>query len=441
LLDEPQIKQAVIDIIISVIFAGGSSAEDAKEVELMLAKLELPATIELLSQLDIWICDTGASCHSTYSPVGAINIRNSGISTVGHIGQAVTTTKTIDIPSRFVSPDGTCSMSGTLTEVGLNPKMNYNLMSLSGMLMKGWRITKGDSTGITIADRRGNVIDFDIVIKTARGAVFAVRFIHNSELNAASTEEGVKMTIDRAHALLGYGDEQSTRESARALGWVITRGSLKPCVHCAKAKAKQKNTAKVSVSENKAKKPGERLHVDLSTISVPKPDGTLHRINQNVWRIAVDECTGKKWGGFHTTKIGMVEPMCELLNQLKARNIPVLTIRLDSAGENFALEKRCKSAAWASLQPLTFEFTSRNTPQHNSKAETAFPTIANRAKAAINAAWIPYDQRANISIEALMYTLQLDGLRLVEVNGVKKTRDEHVFGSNPKWVNYLRSGC
>lgn len=53
MLDEPQIKQAVIDIIISVIVAGGSSAEDAKEVELMLAKLKLPATIELLSQLDI----------------------------------------------------------------------------------------------------------------------------------------------------------------------------------------------------------------------------------------------------------------------------------------------------------------------------------------------------------------------------------------------------
>jgi hypothetical protein len=43
--------------------------------------------------------------------------------------------------------------------------------------MKGWRITKGDSTGITIADRQGNFIDFDIVVKTAQGAVFAVRFI------------------------------------------------------------------------------------------------------------------------------------------------------------------------------------------------------------------------------------------------------------------------
>lgn len=106
----------------------------------MLAKLELPATIELLSQLGIWICDTGASCHSTYSPVGATNIRNSGISTVGHVGQAVATTKTIDIPGRFVSRDGTRSMDGVLTEVGLNPKMNYNLMSLSRTLMKGWRI-------------------------------------------------------------------------------------------------------------------------------------------------------------------------------------------------------------------------------------------------------------------------------------------------------------
>jgi hypothetical protein len=78
------------------------------------------------------------------------------------------------------------------------------------------------------------------------------------------------MSINKAHALLGHCNEDATRKVARGLGWTITRGSLKPCAHCAIAKAKQKNTVKVSVSEDKAKKPGERVFLDITTISVPR---------------------------------------------------------------------------------------------------------------------------------------------------------------------------
>ena len=83
------------------------------------------------------------------------------------------------------------------------------------------------------------MIKFDIVIPTAKGAIIACRFIRDSNINATSTETGVRMGIEKAHRLLGHGDENSTRLTAKKLGWVITPGKLKPCEHCAKAKAKE----------------------------------------------------------------------------------------------------------------------------------------------------------------------------------------------------------
>jgi hypothetical protein len=305
--------------------------------------------------------------------------------------------------------------------------------------MNGWTMT-GNSKGMSITNQVGNVINFDIVVKTRQGAVFAARFVRDAEINAASTAEGISMNINKAHALLGHCNEDTTRQVARGLGWTITRGSLKPCAHCAIAKAKQKNTVKVSVSEDKAKKPGERLFLDITTISVPRADGTLFRINRKYFRGAVDQATGKKWGGYSTSKNGMVEPMCEFLHQMKANGVPILCIRCDPAGENHKLEKRCKSADWAaSLQPIKFEFTSRDTPQHNSLVELMFPNIVNKAKAAMLACFVPLEMKANICIEAIKHVIALDGLHIVELNGEKKTRDQHVFGQNPKWVTHMRT--
>jgi hypothetical protein len=52
---------------------------------------------------------------------------------------------------------------------------------------------------------------------------------------------------------------------------------------------------------------------------------------------------------------------------------------LDPAGKNQKLAKHAGSSDWAMLQLIDFEFTSRNTPQHNSLAESAFLYLARKA--------------------------------------------------------------
>ena len=72
----------------------------------------------------------------------------------------------------------------------------------------------------------------------------------------------------------------------------------------------------------------------------------------------------------------MVEPTCELFHQLKSRGIASKIVQLDPDGENIKLEKRVQTVHCQSLQPIEFEYTSRDTLQHNGLAELAFPYLA-----------------------------------------------------------------
>ena len=54
-------------------------------------------------------------------------------------------------------------MKATLPEVNFNTSQNFNLMSLTRLLTRGWKIERGNDTGIYVK-KDGNKINFDIVI-------------------------------------------------------------------------------------------------------------------------------------------------------------------------------------------------------------------------------------------------------------------------------------
>ena len=110
---------------------------------------------------------------------------------------------------------------------------------------------------------------------------------------------------------------------------------------------------------------------------------------------------------------------------------------MDSAEENVKLEIRSKSADWKLA--TEYEFTSRDTPQHNNLAELASPYLAGRARAMMGAAHMPDESRGKVSLEVLKSATMLDGLRLVTVDSKQKTRDKHIHGNNPRWATNLRT--
>ena len=57
-----------------------------------------------------------------------------------------------------MTKDGTLGTKATLTEVNFNKTHNFNLISLTRLLMRGWHIKTGDKTGIYISDGDGNKV-------------------------------------------------------------------------------------------------------------------------------------------------------------------------------------------------------------------------------------------------------------------------------------------
>ena len=145
------------------------------------------------------------------------------------------------------------------------------------------------------------------------------------------------MNIQKVHRLLGHGNEDSTRQTAKQLNWIITRGKLKPCEHCAKAKAKHKNVCKESMAK-KAEEPGGRIYLDLSKVTVSRDDDSHFELNKKWWKTMVDEATGKKWCDFTETKNGMVERSCEFFHKMKQRGMTIKIVQLDPAGKNHKLK-------------------------------------------------------------------------------------------------------
>ena len=110
-----------------------------------------------------------------------------------------------------------------------------------------------------------------MLIRTARGVPFACGFLWDADIAAACTDAGIKMNIMTCHGLLGHRNKKATRQTAKELGWVLSCGKIKPCKHCAKSKAKQKNVCNKSTVP-KIKEQGRQLHLNLSKATVSGDD-------------------------------------------------------------------------------------------------------------------------------------------------------------------------
>jgi hypothetical protein len=164
---------------------------------------------------------------------------------LGHAGSAMKSNPFSNIPGVFVNKSREPGLQAVLKDCSCSAKHNFNLLSMSRLLHKqGWKIMRGDETLICIENGKGDVIDFDIVVPTEKGAIHASRFVHTLEVARTSTDNVVRLNINIVHCLLGHWNEDSMQKTAREFGWVLAHGTLMQCKHCARSKAKQKNVCK-----------------------------------------------------------------------------------------------------------------------------------------------------------------------------------------------------
>jgi hypothetical protein len=181
----------------------------------------------------------------------------------------------------------------------------------------------------------------------------------------AESEKGlksaIKMNIERAHAILGHSNEDTTQKKAVALNMQLTMGSLKTCEPCTVAKARQMNVNSGS-KESKAEKFNGRVYHDIAIVKESNDDKKLGR--KSVWHVIAEETVNFKMSKFFVSKSEMSNYMCEVMESEKVQGHPIAIIRQDNAGENKKLVTQANSKDWK--HETIFENTACKTPQQNS---------------------------------------------------------------------------
>jgi Zinc knuckle len=304
------------------------SGDDCNGYELMMCQLTFAQHKDLLHDPNIWLGDSGASSHSTAYQHGMVNMTDASSSDGIVVGNnQVNAVEAIgDIPGVFYNKFGEASVSATLTDVSYSRDNAFNLLSIPQLLMKGWTLSgKGDIVTVTSPD--GIEINFDIIIPTKRGWVYATYFKRVNEL-AAVRADGTKtvvppqkLSINEAHAKFGHCSEALARRTAKALGVQLKDGPFKPCVACGMGKAKQCNVPKSVESSNPAV--GERIHADISTIR--KKVDSKYYVRPH-WFMMVDAASGIMFSSFWKAKNDFVETACQVLHRWIERGIVIKKI-------------------------------------------------------------------------------------------------------------------
>ena len=322
--------------------------------------------------------------------------------------------------------------------MGDKVQKNWNELRVhpsSEMTDSGWKMS-GDDTGIYL-EKGDIIIHFDIPITTPEGRIWAIKFKRtgtNSEFTLAANPAGVTMSIEQAHQYCGHNSMQETRRTAEHLGWKV-KGCWRygrRCESCAVGKAKKTN-----LGPGESKLPatiGELWGID--GMKLKRPVGATVPFPSNCcMNMAVDHKTGAAFLGWYSTKKDFIKPFCSKLNHWEATTgLQVKRIRCDDAGENKSFQKEILGH-WK--KPIKFEFTAK-TPQRNSRVETKIFHICNKTRAAMEAANIPDKYRYLIFPLFSKWCCQTDMLTVIEVDGVSKTRHEHLTGSLPGWIGHLQ---
>ena len=195
-------------------------------------------------------------------------------------------------------------------------------------MMGGWTMqggqTKQGELFIALTHEDHKPIIFDRVLKAGNSVMLAAKLvIKNPEEVNAAIENG-KQSKEYFHRVTGHAGHHLMDATAKYYKVDLT-AKVNICLSCSLVKIRQKNIPKKN--EDKTKKPGERMYLDIS--SMRKPSMML-----------VDEATKYKKSFFLKKKNEQVEPNFDWIKALKARHkIRVKIIRCDNAGENKVLER------------------------------------------------------------------------------------------------------
>lgn len=201
--------------------------------------------------------------------------------------------------------------------------------------------------------------------------------------------------INRFHRVFGHASVTAMEATAEHFGWKLT-GKFEACEDCQMSNAQQKKVAKTT--ESSSSEPGERIFVDMSSVSEHTSLG-----GSKVWLCAVDDATGCTWNQLMKRKSEAPKMVTKILTRLIDKGYKPKYVRLDDAGELKKLARLCEESTNKGLRDISFEFIAPKTPQRNGKVERKIAVMARRLRATLNAAKLTKDLRRLLWGEAIMY--------------------------------------
>jgi hypothetical protein len=221
-------------------------------------------------------------------------------------------------------------------DVKFVPELWVHLFSISKALKHGFNLGNED---VVMKLMKGNAtLYFDRILKTKNGFVLGIKLLPILGNSIATTVVEAnkfkpKISINNLHKIVDRCGKVPTRLTGKGLGYDVV-GDYKTCEACSFAKARQKNINKDWKGSSIT--PGERLYVDISSIKGESYGGLKS------WALVVDDYSSYCWSYFLNRKSDLKNTLIELLDELKNLQKTVNFLRLDDAGENFALEKARK---------------------------------------------------------------------------------------------------
>jgi hypothetical protein len=207
------------------------------------------------------------------------------------------------------------------------------------------------------------------------------------------------MDINRMHRVFNHASEDVLRATAKERGWKIT-GTFETCRECKEANAQQKGVSKTTATKSDI--PGERLFIDITSVKHKSLGG------KQFWLVIVDDATSFTWSYFLVKKSDTTQAMLSFLNMIYSVGVTVKYIRCDNAGENLSLHKELKNHD--KFKDIKFEFTPRDSPQYNGKAERKIGILTGRVRSLLTAAGLTEALRQRLWAEAAMFATDMENL-------------------------------
>ena len=276
------------------------------------------------------ICDSGASCHMSYSSTGMINYREADATMRTASGKGYPIEGYGDLPLTFRSSSGEVPL--LLCNVAHVPSVSYHLLSLRVAADNGHTYT-GNKNGVTVKFKTGETIFFPSVGRLNFLYAYRPGALDDENANAVfgpgreSSNRGTPGGINAFHAAHAHAHEGALRKTAKQMS-VTLKGELHECKGCSMAKGIRMSVP--SKTHGRAAKRLFRVFVDLR--------GKKHvaSIGGNKYPMIVrDDFSRHAWMYFVSHKHDAASAFEKFLVDLRVEGTPseVVIVRSDDGGE------------------------------------------------------------------------------------------------------------